>query len=787
MIFRNDGNYGKKYLIDNKELMKEWDYEENDKLGIKPEEISVGSQKKLNWVCSKGHKYQRSVYDKLNGRSNCPYCRNRKILPGFNDLATTNLELLKEWNYEKNNELGIHPENITKSYGKKVWWKCDKGHIWEAVIYSRIAGSGCPYCSNSSVLKGYNDIATTNKELLELWNYEKNTSITPLEVSYGSTKSVWWKCKEGHEWKSKISDISNGNRCPYCSHKKVLKGYSDLATVLPDIIQYWDFEKNNIEPSEVTLKSNKKVWWICHKGHSYQMTIGAKTRGNYNSCPVCNKYKRISVPEKIIYYYLSKSIKNVEENYQPDWLKPKEVDIYISDLKLGIEYDGFRYHRNIQADLEKDILCENNGIKLIRIREKECLDYESTAKKIKLKETYTQQYKYLEYGLNELAKILNLNFSVNLEKDLEEVLKLIDIGNKNNCIAISNPEVLDEWDYDENEKIGISPYNVTKGTALKVNWICDKGHKYKASVSMRTSQHTGCPYCSKKKILKRFNDFATVYPEFLKEWNYEKNKMLPEETISGTNREIWWKCEKGHEYISNIANRLKGCGCPYCSGHQLLKGYNDIATTNPEFLEEWDYEKNSKIGLFPENIGKGYRKKAWWKCKKGHSYLSSVNNRITHHTDCPYCKGTQVLKGYNDIKTTNPELLQEWNYEENNKLGITPDSVSKGSDKKVSWICSKKHSYIASVANKINGRGCPYCSGAKVLQGFNDLATTHPELLEKWNYEKNNKEGIKPENISKSYSKIVWWKCDKGHEYQRHVYNQRNGSGKCPICKKTKE
>ena len=46
----------------------EWDYEENDKLGIKPNELLVGSIKKVYWICSKGHKYDRSIYDRLHGR-----------------------------------------------------------------------------------------------------------------------------------------------------------------------------------------------------------------------------------------------------------------------------------------------------------------------------------------------------------------------------------------------------------------------------------------------------------------------------------------------------------------------------------------------------------------------------------------------------------------------------------------------------------------------------------------------------------------------------------------------
>ena len=125
----------------------------NDKLGIKPNELLVGSIKKVYWICSKGHKYDRSIYDRLHGRGNCPYCGNRKVLQGYNDLATTNPELLKDWDYEENDKLGIKPNEITNGGKEKVWWKCEKGHKWNSIIRSRITGSGCPYCSNNLVKK----------------------------------------------------------------------------------------------------------------------------------------------------------------------------------------------------------------------------------------------------------------------------------------------------------------------------------------------------------------------------------------------------------------------------------------------------------------------------------------------------------------------------------------------------------------------------------------------------------------------------------------------------------
>ena len=686
--------------------------------------------------------------------------------------------LIEEWDWEKNKDLDPNKLNIG-SY-KKAWWVCKTcGGKWQTQIYLRQSHK-CPYCSNNKVLEGYNDLATTNPELLKIWNYEKNTEIKPTMISHGSTKTVWWKCEKGHEWKSKISDITHGNRCPYCSNQKILTGYNDLATQYPEVLQYWDYDKNEKSPTELAKSSKYKAWWKCQKGHSYQMMVAAKVRGNYHSCPICNKYKRVSLPEKIIYYYLSKSFKNIEENYQPEWIKPKELDIYLKDLKIGIEYDGYRYHKDIQQDLSKDILCEQNGIQLIRIREKECPDYNSSALKIKLKESYNSRYKYIEEALEELQKALNIKIDIDIEKDFDDILKLIYIGNKNNCIAISNPEILDEWDYDENEKIGISPFNVSKGTSLKANWICNKGHKYKASIATKTNQHTGCPYCNGRKILQGFNDLATTNPELIDEWDYEKNIKTPEQVSKFDIRKYYWKCKNGHEYKSAISMRTtQNCGCPICSGHQTLEGYNDIKTNYPELMKEWDYEKNNIEHIYPEKEKKGSNKNAWWICKNGHSYKAKISGRI-RGTGCPYCSGKKVLKGFNDIATTNPELLKQWDYEKNR---IRPDEITKGSHIKIWWICDKEHSYEATISGRIRGTGCPYCSGNKVLKGFNDLATTNPELLEKWNYERNNELGITPETITNCRKEKVWWKCKNGHEYQRLVQNQRKGSGKCPICK----
>ena len=358
---------------------------------------------------------------------------------------------------------------------------------------------------------------------------------------------------------------------------------------------------------------------------------------------------------------------------------------------------------------------------------------------------------------------------------------------KENCISKTNPEVLQEWNYEKNDKLGITPDNISSGSALKIWWKCEKGHNYQAIVSNKVNQQTKCPYCANKKIIIGFNDLATTNPELLEEWDYEKNDKLgikPENVVLNSTKMIHWKCKNGHEWTTTLNNRARGSNCPYCSGRYAISGENDIATLFPELLKEWDYEKNDQLGIKPQNVKKNTDKKVWWKCEKGHEYKSSIVNRTkSKGTCCPYCSGNKVLKGFNDIASTNPELLKEWDYSKNT---IKPDEVTKGTHKKIWWICSNNHSYEATIPARRRGTGCPYCSGNKILVGFNNLATTNPELLEKWNYEKNNKLGITPKSISKSYSKKVWWKCKNGHEYQRHVYNERKGSGRCPICKKLK-
>ena len=213
----NDSDQIKQYVIDDNFLMSEWDWENNNKLGLDPSKIKLKSDKKPYWICQYGHRWQTSVSHRTNG-TNCPYCSGRLAIPGETDLATINPSLAAEWHPTKNGDLT--PRDVKPQSNKKVLWLCSNGHEYESRICTRVTGQGCPYCIGKRVWIGFNDLSTTNPELVLEWNFEKNT-LLPTMITKGSNKKVWWKCRTcGHEWQATSHNRSKGRGCPECAKIK---------------------------------------------------------------------------------------------------------------------------------------------------------------------------------------------------------------------------------------------------------------------------------------------------------------------------------------------------------------------------------------------------------------------------------------------------------------------------------------------------------------------------------------------------------------------------------------
>ena len=202
-----------------------------------------------------------------------------------NSLAEVRPELVSEWS-EKN--LPLTPDDITFGSNKKVWWKGTCGHEWQTSVKARSNGEKCPICSGARVIAGINDLATLEPLLAKQWS--KKNKIKPTEVSIGSHKKVIWRCKKGHEWEAVVkSRTINKTGCPYCSHNKVLAGFNDLATLLPDIAAEWSDRNYPLLPTQVTVFANRKAWWKCKDcGREWNTLISTRSGGS--KCPYCSGY-----------------------------------------------------------------------------------------------------------------------------------------------------------------------------------------------------------------------------------------------------------------------------------------------------------------------------------------------------------------------------------------------------------------------------------------------------------------------------------------------------------------
>ena len=265
-------------------LLDQWCGEKN--LPLTPETVSCGSSRKVWWSCEKGHTWQADVFSRAKGGTGCPYCTGKRPVPGQTDLAARFPELAAEWDSARNAPLT--PEQVLPGSHRLVWWVCGKGHSWQATIKSRAEGCGCPVCANREVRTGENDLATIHPDLARQWHPTRNGALTPRAVTAGSHRKVWWQCERGHLWRATVlSRAGSGCGCPVCTGRVVLPGENDLATLFPAVAAQWHPERNGaLTPEQVSPYSNRKVWWLCERGHPYQAVVAARTTHG-SGCPYC--------------------------------------------------------------------------------------------------------------------------------------------------------------------------------------------------------------------------------------------------------------------------------------------------------------------------------------------------------------------------------------------------------------------------------------------------------------------------------------------------------------------
>jgi hypothetical protein len=682
--------------------------------------------------------------------------------------------LAKEWHPTKNGSLT--PKDVKPGSSKKVWWLCkkDNTHEWEAIIYSRTYGRGCPFCFGRAI-NAKNNLLAVNPELAKEWHPKKNKLLTPNIVLPKSHKKVWWLCKNdsSHEWEAVISSRKAGSGCPYCNGKAV-NTQNCLLTLQPELAKEWHPTKNgSLKSTDVTPRSNKKVWWLCKKDNTHEWKTAICNRTGGSGCPYCAG-KAVNIqnclltkrPDISQEWHPTKNDSLTPNDVTPGsgkivwWLCKKDsTHEWRTSVLSRNQGSGCPFCHSSTSEPELRIYTELKSIfpeveHRKRINQIECDIYipELNAA-IEIDGFYWHKGKYDS----------DRNKNIKLEKIGITLIRARDMG----LSRISSLDVVYSLESSSFKLIAeiLSSINkletVSNSIKTRIDNYLEEGlfqneSEYVRLLNMLPSALPGTSLLDK-------------LPKLAKEWHPTKNGSLKANDVTpGSRKKVWWLCNKDntHEWRTAISDRAVGNGCPFCSG-KAVNIQNCLFTVHPIIASEWHPTKNGT--LTPKDVTSFSHKKVWWVCKNNykHEWESAVSQRARKH-GCPYCSG-RVANLENCLFTVYPIIASEWHPTKNGKL--SPRDIKPWSHKKVWWLCKtdNTHEWEAVVSSRMAGSGCPYCSG-RVANLENCLFTNKPKLAHEWHPTKNGK--LSPRDIKPWSHKKVWWLC-KTDNTQKLVIGQR--------------
>lgn len=339
-----------------------------------------------------------------------------------------------------------------------------------------------------------------------------------------------------------------------------------------------------------------------------------------------------------------------------------------------------------------------------------------------------------------------------------------------------------------------------------------------------------------------YNDLFTTNNSLAQEWHPTKNGDLTASQISaGSEQKVWWLGICGHEWEASPKSRNRGNGCPICAKRKqssfpeqsiyfyikqvfsdAVNKYTDIFSNKMEIDV---FIPSIKVGVEYDGLAFHQSEASYENEKKKYSICKENNIKLIRIREledydesliCDYFFHIKRNPSYEELSfiilkllalfgkscsvdvekdkaliqatylsalreeslhIKRPDLAAEWHPTLNGAL--TPSMFSKSSSEKIWWKCKNGHEWQAVISSRYKGNNRPYCSGKKLLVGYNDLATVNPLLAAEWHPTKN--EGLLPTMVQNKSKYKVWWKRSKGHEWEATISHRSSGSG-CPYC-----
>lgn len=544
-------------------VAKQWDYERN--YPLKPEEFFPRSQKKVWWICSYNneHRWKSSITNRVRNEFGCPICRNQSktsfpeqaiyfyIKKIFSEAKNRYLFNKKEIDiYIPSLKLGIEYDGIYHHRGEKIKKDLEKDKF----------------------LKKYNINLLRIKESLDAKEtiIKGNTIICNFDYKYRFINNVIEKI---------IEYIRKNYNINVCSVKAdvekdfirileqylVLRKENSIANKFPALIQEWDNEKNgNITPYMIDYGSGRKFWWKCKKGHSWLDSALHRTSKN-RKCPYCSNHRIIYENTLFIKNPELSKLWNYEKNdgltpmdvspksNRKIWWKCENNHEWVSRVRDATTFSNCPYCNN------RRLTNTNNLGVLFPNLEKEW-DYDKNEKTPfeYLRTSKEEVYWKCEKGHSWKARISNRTF---LNRGCPYCHN--HIVNEGQALSDKFPDLMKEWNYEKNKNV--NPSKLFPYSCKKVWWKCSNcGHEWQMKAIDRTKHGCSCHRCV---YIKRSGSILDLYPDLMREWNYEKNININPAFISpGSGKKVYWKCSKcNYEWITRVSHRVSdGTGCPKC-------------------------------------------------------------------------------------------------------------------------------------------------------------------------------------------------------------------------------
>lgn len=613
-------------------------------VGVDPSDPSHKITDNVWWQCKKGHEWQASIASIIWG-NDCPKCRTRPSSVEIN-LSTTHPEIAKEWHPTKNKPFA--PDKVLPKARLKVWWVCKNNHQYRVSIGSRTSTmkSGCIYCAGQKPTWD-NNLKYHFPEIAKEWDYEANHPLRPEHVLPGKKQKVLWVCPIDGSYPANISDRTGPQKsgCPYCSGRLV-SDRNRLTVVFPEIAAEWHPKKNKeLYPEEVSFGSSQKVYWLCKNNHTYKAAIASRTNQG-SGCGICSR--QTSKPELRLLAEIKSIFPDTESRHK---LGKYEVDIFIPEFSIAVEYDGVYFHKTRkQHDVQKRNWILKKGFNFFRLREDGLrladasdikVDLDKPLEKSVIDDLLSQILNVVDGTHQSLINAYLLETNFKNEELFRRYLSFYPNPLPENSLAGQRPDIAAEWHPTKN--FPLTPDNFSVGSNHVAFWVCkDKGCTYPAKITGRTKKlrPVKCSICAGKHV-NSTNSLEILFPNIAAEWHPTKNGSLTAGDVTKKSKqEVWWLCKVGHEWQQEIGQRTgkKERPCQECKRQQ-----NSVSKNFPKIAAEWHPTKNTDLEI--SNFTYGSNEIVWWLCANGHKWKDSIKKRCRNGgVMCQACKRSERKK-----------------------------------------------------------------------------------------------------------------------------------------------